>query len=356
MDAQYLEILTAGDKILLIQTAFIGDCLLTLPLIAALKNKLPGVPIDIVTTPNSAEIFSSYECINKVHIFDKKGKHKPVSAVIAFAGKLKNENYRLVISAHRSARTSLLVMLLGVEESYGFENSTMKFVYSNVVPYHYDKHETHRYFAFLGKVADTLNPGEFSYNLTISKDEEAQITEIFNGVRGKKIVAVSPGTEWSTKQYPQEYFAEVCGYLLERGYEVAVIGSRKEVKLAEKLSAVNGNNLLNLCGKFSIPGTISFLRHCELLVSNDSSPVHMGFIAGIKVLSLYCSTVPEFGFYPLGKRSAWLSVDNLDCKPCGIHGRKYCPLEHFNCGKLLTPVMVNSKIEELLSNDTFNEE
>ncbi|NUN10116.1 MAG: glycosyltransferase family 9 protein [Ignavibacteriaceae bacterium] len=351
MDAQYLEILKTGDKLLLIQTAFIGDCILTLPLIAALKEKLPGVIIDIVTTPNSQEIFESYDAVNRVYSFDKKGKDRPISAVIAFAGMLKKENYKLVISAHRSARTSLLVTMLGIKESYGFENSSMKFVYSNTIPYEYEKHEAHRNLRFLGEIAGSINPETFRYNLAMPESEAKLIEEVITGAAGKKIVVVAPGTEWNTKQYPMDYFSSVCGYLLDKGYLVAVNGSKKDSKLAEKLAADNGNNLLNLCGSFSIPGTINLLRHCELLISNDSSPVHMGLIAGIKVLTLYCSTVPEFGFYPLGKGSSWLSVEDLDCKPCGIHGRKHCPLEHFNCGRLLLPELVTRKIDELLDND-----
>ena len=70
--------------------------------------------------------------------------------------------------------------------------------------------------------------------------------------------------------------------------------------------------------------------------------------ADAKVLTIYCSTVPEFGFYPYNKKSAWIGVEKLECKPCGIHGFKKCPEGHFKCAELLTPKEVIQKMEKMI--------
>ena len=77
--------------------------------------------------------------------------------------------------------------------------------------------------------------------------------------------------------------------------------------------------------------SIALLKHSKILISNDSAPTHLGVCADIPVLTLYCSTVPDFGFYPYNNRSRWLSYADLTCKPCGIHGYEACPLKHFQC-------------------------
>jgi heptosyltransferase-2 len=72
--------------------------------------------------------------------------------------------------------------------------------------------------------------------------------------------------------------------------------------------------------------------------------------ADIPVLTIYCSTIPQFGFYPYNKKSDYISFDDLICKPCGIHGFSKCPLDTFDCAKLLVPNLVIEKAEKLLAN------
>ena len=103
-------------------------------------------------------------------------------------------------------------------------------------------------------------------------------------------------------------------------------------------------------GDFSLIYTIELLKNTSLLICNDSAPTHLGMCADIPVLTIYCSTVPQFGFYPYNKKSDFISYDNLFCKPCGIHGFNKCPLDTFDCAKLLLPNLVIEKAEKLLAN------
>ncbi|MDP2366016.1 MAG: lipopolysaccharide heptosyltransferase II, partial [Ignavibacteria bacterium] len=73
-----------------------------------------------------------------------------------------------------------------------------------------------------------------------------------------------------------------------------------------------------------------------------------GMCAAIKVLTIYCSTVPGFGFYPYSKKSSSVSFDDLKCKPCGIHGYQNCPVKTFDCGTKLLPDFIINKAEEML--------
>lgn len=92
-------------------------------------------------------------------------------------------------------------------------------------------------------------------------------------------------------------------------------------------------------------------KHVKLLISNDSAPTHLGMCADIPVLTIFCSTVPGFGFYPYNEQSKTISFSNLDCKPCGIHGYRKCPIETFDCGYKLLPEMVIEKIKKQLTSD-----
>lgn len=349
LDAQKMEILI--DKILVIQTAFIGDAILTLPLLEKLKEKFPNSLIDIIAIPKTKEIFEASPFVNEVIILDKKEKHKSFFKLLKFGKQLKTNNYAKIFSPHRSFRTSLLVMMINPKYSVGFSTSSFSFIYKNVAEYRYDFHEVRRN---LSLVDDKLNDDNWKIKpkLNLSSQVKNKVDFFLSQINAEKnFAAISPGSVWNTKKYPKEYFIEVCKYFYSKNFSVLLIGSEAEKKLCNEISEGFEKDVYNLCGNFSIIETIELLKHCKILITNDSSPTHFGMCADISVLTIYCSTVPEFGFYPYNSQSNYLNLNNLNCKPCGIHGYEDCPLNHFKCGKLLKPELVIKKIEEILNDN-----
>jgi heptosyltransferase-2 len=344
-----MEILTSEQKkLLVIQTAFIGDAVLTLPFLQMLKEENKDFLIDVVTTSKTASLFEAVSTINKVYILDKADKHKSIFSLVKFGKELNNNNYSIIYSPHRSLRSALLTLFTNVRETYGFDNSEFPYVFKNLVEYKYDSHEIERLFAFLDN-GNEYNFKSVKAELNYSEEVKTNISDIFNKFDKTKIkVVFAPGTEWFTKQYPVEHFIEVIKKCKAKEYECILIGSDKEKELCEEIIRNIPSNSINLCGKLSIIETIYLLKKIDLLITNDSAPTHFGMIADIPVLTIYCSTISKFGFYPYNERSKYLSYDELDCKPCGIHGHKSCPEKHFNCGKKLLPQKVFDVIEEIL--------
>jgi heptosyltransferase-2 len=136
-------------KILLIQTAFPGDAILTLPLIQELKKKKPEYLIDVLCIPLTAEIFSASPNVNSVIPFDKKDKQKSLLAFIRFMKHLRLNNYEIVYSPHRSLRSAIISMNLSAKETYGFENSSLKFAFRHTVKYDPAAHEVKRNLEFI---------------------------------------------------------------------------------------------------------------------------------------------------------------------------------------------------------------
>lgn len=337
------------EKILVIQTAFIGDAILTLPMIQKLKERHPQSEIDVMAIPVTSEIFSASPFINKVIEIDKKGKHKSFFALSKFINEIKKNRYDLVYSPHRSFRSSFIVMMLDVKESYGFNNSSLKHVYKNLIDYKSSRHEVQRNL-------DLIN---FSYSadnwqinpvLNISGSIKNKIDIFFNSKNIKKQIAVvAPGSVWNTKKYPSGHIEEIIRFFLDNNFSVILTGSEKEKILCEEIAAKFNDEIINTAGMFSIMETIELLKKTEILISNDSAPTHFGMCADIPVLTIYCSTVPEFGFYPFNKKSTYVSLDGLSCKPCGIHGHKECPVKNFACGIDLKPEVIISKIRKIIN-------
>ncbi|MFA3782937.1 glycosyltransferase family 9 protein [Melioribacteraceae bacterium 4301-Me] len=333
-------------RILVIQTAFLGDAILTLPLIQKIAEKYPNSNIDVVAIPSTEIIFRSSPFVKSVIVLDKKGEHKSIFGIINFAHKLKAEKYEIVYSPHRSFRTSLIVFFSGIRNSVGFDTASLSFVYKNRVKYDYNSHEVKRNLNLLNNESDDW---KILPIVNIRQDVKVKIKEIILSKTNKQIACVAPGSVWKTKIYPEKYFYEIISFLTNKNFFVFLIGSNEDEVLCKNLERKFDENVFSVAGLLNVVETIELLRNSRILICNDSAPTHMGVAADISVLTLYCSTIKEFGFYPYNQKGQWLSYDNLQCKPCGIHGREKCPIETFDCGYNLKPSAVIDKISIMLN-------
>jgi heptosyltransferase II len=345
-----MEILkTLGNKILIIQTAFLGDAILTLPMIQKLKELDSSSVIDVICVPASKEIFELSPLINNIIVFDKKGKDKSLLSFFNFTREIRAKKYDKIYSAHRSFRTSLLILRSGVRETYGFSNSSLPHVYKYLIEYKPGHHEVQRNLDLIGydysvngwKILPEIRIDVLRDKTVIGFLERNKISSNF--------AVIALGSIWNTKKYPLEYYEEIIKYLFSRGFKVVLIGGNEEVEIGKLLELKYSESLISAAGKLSITESIILLKHSQILICNDSAPTHLGMCADIPVLTLYCSTIPDFGFYPYNNTSRWLSFSDLDCKPCGIHGFYKCPLKHFKCGYGLSSGSVISTIKEILN-------
>jgi len=336
-------------KILVIQTAFPGDAILTLPLIQELKKKRPEYLIDVLCIPLTAEIFLASPHVNSVFPFDKKDKQKSVFAFINFIKKLKSNNYEIVYSPHRSLRSALIALNLSAMETYGFENSSLKFAFKHTVKYDPAAHEVKRNLEFMESDYSD-DKWKIIPEIRVTAESKKKVQIFFSENKINKFITVAPGSVWETKKYPLEYLKEIINYFISRKYQIILVGGAKDKLLCEDLRNGNEEVVYNAAGDFSFIETVEILKGTSLLICNDSAPTHLGMCADIPVLTIYCSTASKFGFYPYNNKSAYISIDNLLCKPCGVHGYDHCPTGTFDCAKLLLPNLVIEKAEKLLLN------
>ncbi|MDH3267807.1 MAG: glycosyltransferase family 9 protein [Ignavibacteria bacterium] len=336
-------------KILVIQTAFPGDAILTLPFIQELNKKKPDYSIDVLCIPSTAEIFAASPNVNKVISLDKKGKQKSVVAFLRFIKELRSNNYEIVYSPHRSVRSALIAMNLSAKESYGFDNSSLKFAFKKTVKYDYSAHEVKRNLEFVG---ENFSGDKWRINpeVVIPKESETKVKEYLIDNNLNKFITIAPGSVWETKKYPVDYYKRIVSYFLDLNFQIVLVGGITDKSMCETINKDVEQNFFIAAGDFSFIETIGLLKSSLLLICNDSAPTHLGVCADIPVLTIYCSTTPQFGFYPYNAKSDYISYDDLYCKPCGIHGFKNCPTGTFDCAKLLPPEKIIQKAEKLLAN------
>lgn len=337
------------EKFLVIQTAFIGDAVLTLPMIQKLKELNPESLIDVIAIPSTTEIFGLSPAVNHIHVFDKRGKHKNLYRLYKFAEFINQNNYDRIYAPHRSLRTSILVMLSGVRETYGFNVNSLPHVYKYLAEYENASHEVERNMRLIQYPVEEDN-WRILPNVIIPPAAEKKVQDYLSELETSiDFAAVAPGSVWNTKIYPPEYMEQIILYLSEEYERVFIIGGESDKEICNRFAARIKGNVKSTAGNFNFAESIALLRRAKILISNDSAPSHLGMCADIPVLMLYCSTVPDFGFYPYNEKSYFLSFNDLFCKPCGIHGFDECPLGNFACGYNLKPETVIQKIKEMIN-------
>lgn len=334
------------EKILIIQTAFLGDAVLALPMIQKLKDKFPSSEIEVLCIPQTKELFEHSKSVSEVISYDKRGIQKSFLSFLKLVILIRGKKYSHIYSPHRSFRSSLIVYLSGARITVGFDIASINFVYSSRVKYIKEKHEVARNLDLIG--VDTNNDNwKILPVVAIDSSLESNTEGIIRNLTNKKVAAVAPGSVWKTKIYPRESYIEIIKFLIEKKYFVVLLGGKDDNLLCSGIEKEFTDSVKSFAGKLSIIESISLLKKCLVLISNDSAPTHLGMIANIPTLTIYCSTIPAFGFSPYNANSNYVSYDDLSCKPCGIHGRNQCPIQTFDCGFKLLPQTIFSSLDKM---------
>ncbi|NPA53715.1 MAG: lipopolysaccharide heptosyltransferase II [Aquificae bacterium] len=328
-------------KILVWQTAFLGDLILTTPLIASIKRHFPESKIDIITKPFGKDVLKYNPYINQIIVFDKKKDSN-----IKLIKRIKKEKYNLAISPHRSHRASYSLFLSGIKERIGFDKAGFSFLYTKTIPHRFDgTHEIDRNLSLL-KALENYSEEKLVKNPEIFLDQKEEKAFRSFGLEEKNYVLIAPGSKWETKRWTIEGFSKVIDILSEKE-KVVLIGGKEDLEYGNEILKNVQKPVLNLIGKTSLRESFSLIKHAKALISNDSAPVHMAVAFNTPVVDIYGPTVKDFGFYPY-RNGIVVEIKNLSCRPCGLHGHRNCPTGTFECMKKITPDMVLEALYKLL--------
>lgn len=327
----------------LIQTGFIGDIALGLYSASLLKESIPSCTIVYVTIPIAEDLVVHAQHIDHVLIYDKRDKHKGISGILQIAKQLSKYTPEAIFCLHRSFRTALLSVLTHCTHRIGFTISPGSFLYSQSVQYRKNCHEIERnqdliesYIkgVSLQKITPMINI-EQSYLLNIDSEQG--------------IIVIAPGSAWNTKRWPDTHICSLITLLIEQTeYSIVLIGSKQDKDLCQRSIPFEHKRIHNVAGLLSLTQTVSLLAKSNVLISNDSAPVHLASLANCPTIALFGPTHPAFGFGPLAKKSLIVQKD-LPCRPCSIHGQKECPLQHHACMETIEPEEVLVNVLEILS-------
>lgn len=350
---------------IVIQTAFLGDLLLSIPLLKEMKRQWPDHRLGLVCRKGMGDIFVRMGLVDELFEIEK-GNRRAYKEVIS---RLNERGVNQLVSPHQSMRTVLFVAQIKARHKIGFKSFSARWVYSETIIRDLRLPDALRQLSLLrgldASLAERLR--DYAANEQPSQLDNAhrlpkvpewgsmgmrahfyEANEIFLNLKEKfqlrgfaenilgdsqeRAVLLFPGSVWATKRWTEEGFIQ-CGQELQaQGYHVYVMGGPGEEELSQRIAQAIG--CPSLAGQTKIYESAHLIARAALVIGNDSASTHLASVTETPLIAVFGPTVLEFGYRPWSSQAAIEQV-SLHCRPCGKHGHHVCPLGTHDCMKLV---------------------
>lgn len=313
-------------RILFITLSNIGDIVLTTPVMSVLSEHFRDVRLDVMVGPNGEELFKNHPAVFKVIVYNKRVSLKEKRRLIR---KLRKVRYDLIVDM----RNSLFPFLLGAK----YRTSPIQNIPKSV------KHKKQQHLWKLKSLGMDIEDAPFY--LYISKEDASFAEKIMDGLDKKRpIIAVSPGAKSEIKRWAKKGYTELIKRLIDDlGAQVIMVGDKIDNMLVKDMVSAVKDGIFDLSGKTTLCQLAAVLKKSDLLITNDSAPMHIGVAVGTNVLAIFGPTDPYL-YGPTGTRDRVIRK-RLHCSPCE---KAQCEFEH-ECMRYITPDEVFKAAKGMLS-------
>ncbi|NWF52022.1 MAG: lipopolysaccharide heptosyltransferase II [Nitrospirae bacterium] len=320
---------------------WIGDAVMTLPALRAIRKHLPEAKISLLVKPWVSAIFENNPNIDEIILYDER-KHKGLLGRIRLSRILSKKGFSCAILFQNAFDAALITFLAGIKERVGYNRDGRGFLLTEAVKVpkkDINKHQIYYYLNLLKQIG--INAKYLDPYIFISLDERSSARNQLKEMR-RPIMGINPGAEYgSAKRWLPERFAEVAGWFIkDKNGSIVIFGSKKEEDIAEKIEhliirqqltvnshrslatitndqcPMTNDRLLNLAGKISLRELISLISECDIFLTNDSGPLHISYAVGTPLIAIFGSTDPELTGPPSNMIGNVVINHKFSCSPC----------------------------------------
>lgn len=320
------------NKILVIRLSSLGDVLLTTPVLRALKQKFKTSEIHFLVKPQFADAVRYNHNISKIHEYDPE-RIDEIKSI------LEKERFDLTIDLQNNFRSRDITRGLKSELRKISKPTLKKWLLVNTKINLLKDLKTipHRY----SETVENLQLDSNGLDLFLPEGFESDLENNIN------YVGFCPGAQHFTKRWPKEYFIELGNMLSRNNYKVVLFGGKIDKGICSEISAGIGN-CINFQNDDELYKIADGMKKCKLIVSNDTGLMHVAAAINVPVISIFGSSVKEFGFIPYNVRSKILENNHINCRPCSHIGKSECPQQHFKCMKEIDAQYVHDQIKNFI--------
>ncbi len=331
-------------------TAFLGDAVLTIPLIRVIRAAYPEAEMDFYVRSGLESLFGSQPELDRVYTCEKGRAGRGISSILAQGGEIRDRRYDIWVDAHLSLRSSCMAWASHAPLRAGYSEAALsRLVFTHKTSRRFHEFQEIERLLLLAEVLGVSQ--EILQNSTLHWPElvlPAQAGEeaarLLAPLAGMRVIGLHPGSVWPTKRWMPEGFAHVLSRALKSGMGVVLLagpGEEHTARLVRDLAGIaeGRDAFLDISGKTSLLSLAAVLGHLNGYVTNDSGPMHLAWAQRVPVTAIFGPTVPALCFAPRGEGSSVMETAE-PCRPCGLHGHRECPKGHFRCMKNIDPEAV----------------
>lgn len=346
---------------------WIGDAVMTMPALRALRESLPDTKISLLVRPWVAPLFENNPDIDEIILYEDK--FDSLIGRFKLSSLLKAKKFCSSILFQNAFDAALIAFLSGIPERIGYSRDGRGFLLTNAIPFNRDDRKIHHVFYYLNILKNIGIDTEYSQPyIYLSMGERLRARDVLKNLR-RPVIGINPGATYgSTKRWPSERFAEVSKRIItELDGSVVIFGSETEAGIAEeivsnsRLSAlspqvasgdsprranppgVGSSQLLILAGKTNLRELSALISECDILLTNDSGPMHIGYAVRTPLVAIFGSTDPSLTGPP-GKENVVIKKE-LQCSPCF---KRKCGKQKMACMTSITPDEVFEAVKHLI--------
>ena len=350
--------MTAGEikRVVVRGTNWVGDSVMTVPALRALRRILPDASITLAIRPGAKGIFSGADFIDDVLVYDRRNAF----SVFGQVREWKRRQFDLAVLFQNAFEAALIPFLAGVPIRLGYATESRQSLLTHPLPlpdWRSSKHEVFYYLYLITALeqllfqTSTICEAEPDISLSISESRKSEASELLRsyGVSEEtSVVALCPGSINSrAKRWPAEAYAALADRLIDDRRQVVLIGSKDEMDVTDEVMRRMRNRPVVLTGKTTLDQITAVLGLVDLVVTNDTGPAHIASALG-------CPTIVIFGpTNPLTTRPFSPKAEMIrhppDCAPCMLRD---CPIDH-RCMTAITVDEVFEQSQALLKRASF---
>jgi len=344
--------LPPSPRLLVAQTGFLGDVVLTTPLITELHRRLTPTFLSVLTTPQAYPLLEHHPAIDRVLIDAKRTAGRGILGLWRTAQQLRRERFTLAVAPHKSLRTALLLALAGVPQRIGFRESPGWFLYHRTAMRDRQRHEVERILclmrAFGVEPEQCERRPRVEYSVAAHTSAHVLLREA--GVANNDpVFVVCPGSVWPTKRWTVEGYGGLVRCLARHYGRVLLCGGPDDAPISLAVNERAGGQGVNLTGRADLQTFIALVDRAKVVVSNDSAPMHIAVARDVPVVAIFCATTPSLGYGPYSERAVVVEQKDLFCRPCSRHGGHTCPRKTEDCIRSITINDVLTGVDRVLS-------
>jgi len=316
---------------------WIGDAVMTMPALRALRKGLPDTKISLLIKPWIAPLFENNPDIDEIILYDDM--YNSLIGKLRLASVLKKKGFCSSILFQNAFDAALITLLSGIPQRIGYNRDGRGFLLTDAIHFENDDRKMHHVHYYLNLLKKAGIDADYSLPyIYLSIKERLQARNMLKDLK-RPVISINPGASYgSTKRWPTERFAAVAKRVIsELGGSIVIFGGQSEIGIAEEIvskSQISNlkSQILNMSGKTTVRELSALISECDILLTNDSGPMHIGYAVRTPLLAIFGSTDPALTG-PLGKGNVIIKK-KIDCSPCF---KRSCDKQEMVCMNAITP-------------------